>query len=169
MVIPSQHGMLVVVGGQDGELYVNGQALTEQWAERLRADLPGTASDVTRLQARRAEWLDSPPADRTRDLAAVRADPNCLLPHRPTRRPAPARGPVPEGRAGRAGGGYPCSAAPRPQNKEGATRTTSEAVEPGRNHSDTRGPPNREDKRANKSLHTAAITAAESRIEVKTA
>ncbi|MFI5753203.1 hypothetical protein ACIBBE_47105 [Streptomyces sp. NPDC051644] len=81
MVIPSQRGVLVAVGGRDGELYVNGQALTEQWAARLRADLPDIASDVTRLQVRRAEWLDSPPSDRTRDLAAACADPNCLGPH----------------------------------------------------------------------------------------
>jgi hypothetical protein len=58
MVIPSRHGVLMAVGGLDGELYVNGRALTEQWAGQLRADLPDLVSDVAMLQARRAQWQD---------------------------------------------------------------------------------------------------------------
>ncbi|MFD8887542.1 hypothetical protein ACFV0H_34400 [Streptomyces erythrochromogenes] len=78
MVIPSQRGVLVAVGGVDGELYVNGRALTDQWAARLRDDLPDLASDVVRLQARRAEWQDAPPADRSFELmGAACTDPNC--------------------------------------------------------------------------------------------
>jgi hypothetical protein len=76
MVIPSQRGVLVAVGGVDGELYVNGKALTEQWATRLRTDLPDIASDVVKLQARRAEWQDAPPADRSFELGGC-TDPNC--------------------------------------------------------------------------------------------
>lgn len=76
MVIPSQRGVLVAVGGVDGELYVNGQALTEQWAGRLRAQLPDLASDVARLQARRAQWQDAPPADRSLELGGC-TDANC--------------------------------------------------------------------------------------------
>ncbi|MDJ0383742.1 hypothetical protein [Streptomyces sp. G-G2] len=76
MVIPSQRGVLVAVGGVDGELYVNGKALTEQWATRLREDLPDIASDVARLQAIRAQWQDAPPADRSFELGAC-TDPNC--------------------------------------------------------------------------------------------
>lgn len=76
MVIPSQRGVLVAVGGVDGELYANGQALTEQWAARLRAELPDLTSDVARLQERRAEWQDAPPADRSFELGGC-TDPNC--------------------------------------------------------------------------------------------
>lgn len=76
MVVPSQRGVLVAVGGVDGELYANGQALTQQWADRLREELPDLASDVTRLQAMRAEWQDSPPADRSFELRGC-TDPNC--------------------------------------------------------------------------------------------
>lgn len=76
MVIPSQHGVLVAVGGVDGELYANGKALTGQWATRLREDLPDIASDVARLQAIRAQWQDAPPADRSFELGAC-TDPNC--------------------------------------------------------------------------------------------
>ncbi|MFJ9899602.1 hypothetical protein ACIQPR_40340 [Streptomyces sp. NPDC091280] len=81
MVIPAQRGLLFAVGGRDGELYVNGRALTQQWADDLRADVPDLASDVDRLQAMRAEWLDSPPADRTLALAGGCTDPNCRTPH----------------------------------------------------------------------------------------
>ncbi|WAP58174.1 hypothetical protein [Streptomyces sp. S465] len=82
MVIPAQRsGVLFAVGGRDGELYVNGRALTQQWAGALRSELPDLASDITRLQAMRAEWLDAPPADRTLALAAGCTDPNCLTPH----------------------------------------------------------------------------------------
>lgn len=77
MVIPSQRGVLVAVGGVDGELYVNGQALTEQWAARLRGELPDIASDVGRLQAMRAEWQDAPLADRSFELGGGCTDPNC--------------------------------------------------------------------------------------------
>ncbi|MBT2401813.1 hypothetical protein [Streptomyces sp. ISL-100] len=55
MVIPSQRGALVAVGSGAGERYVNGQALTEQWAARLRTELPDAASDVARLQTMRAQ------------------------------------------------------------------------------------------------------------------
>ncbi|MEU5090388.1 hypothetical protein [Streptomyces sp. NPDC021356] len=82
MVIPAQRdGVLFAVGGRDGELYVNGRALTQQWADALRSEPPDLASDVTRLQAMRAEWLDAPPEDRTLALAAGCTDPNCLTPH----------------------------------------------------------------------------------------
>ncbi|MGH3802692.1 MAG: hypothetical protein ACRDTD_21720 [Pseudonocardiaceae bacterium] len=76
MVIPSQRGVLGAVGGVDGELYANGKALTEQWAMRLREDLPDLASNVARLQAIRAQWQDVPPADRSFELGAC-TDPNC--------------------------------------------------------------------------------------------
>ncbi|MFJ3926299.1 hypothetical protein [Streptomyces sp. NPDC090022] len=77
-VIPSQRGVLVAVGGVDGELYVNGRALTDQWASQLRDDLPDLASDVVGLQARRAQWQDAPPTDRSVELrGSARTDPNC--------------------------------------------------------------------------------------------
>jgi hypothetical protein len=70
MVIPAQRGgVLFGVGGCDGELYVNGHALTQQWADELRAKVPDLSSDVDRLQVMRAEWLDVPPEDRTLALA----------------------------------------------------------------------------------------------------
>lgn len=82
MVIPSPRGgVLFAVGGRDGELYVNGQALTRQWADELRAKLPELSTDVERLQAMRAEWLDAPPEDRTLALAGACTDPNCHTPH----------------------------------------------------------------------------------------
>lgn len=82
MVIPAQRGgVLFAVGGRDGELYVNGQALTRQWADELRARVPDLSSDLDRLQAMRAEWLDSPPEDRTLALAGACTDPNCRAPH----------------------------------------------------------------------------------------
>jgi hypothetical protein len=81
MVIPAQRGVLFAVGGRDGELYVNGRALTQQWADELRAQVPELASDVERLQAMRAEWLDTPPQDRTLALASDCTDPNCHTPH----------------------------------------------------------------------------------------
>lgn len=82
MVIPSpRRGVLLAVGGRDGELYVNGRALTGEWAQELSGELPELASDVTRLQALRAEWLDSPPEDRTLALADGCTDPNCHTPH----------------------------------------------------------------------------------------
>lgn len=81
MVIPAPRGVLFAVGGRDGELYVNGRALTQQWADDLRAEVPYLASDVDRLQAMRAEWLDSPPEDRTLALAGGCTDPNCYTPH----------------------------------------------------------------------------------------
>ncbi|CAM5274834.1 hypothetical protein BOQ63_000775 (plasmid) [Streptomyces viridifaciens] len=82
MVIPAQRGgVLLAVGGRDGELYVNGRPLTRQWAEQLREQVPELASDVDRLQAMRAEWLDSPPQDRTLALAGACTDPNCHTPH----------------------------------------------------------------------------------------
>lgn len=81
MIIPAQRGVLFAVGGRDGELYVNGRALTQQWADDLRAEVPDLASDVDRFQAMRAEWLDSPPQDRTLALAGSCTDPNCYTPH----------------------------------------------------------------------------------------
>lgn len=82
MVIPARRGgLLFAVGGLDGELYVNGRALTQQWADDLRAEVPDLASDVDRLQAMRAEWMDSPPEDRTLALAGGCTDPNCRTPH----------------------------------------------------------------------------------------
>ncbi|MEV6672698.1 hypothetical protein [Streptomyces sp. NPDC051162] len=81
MVIPAQRGVLFAVGGRDGELYVNGRALTRQWANDLRAEVPDLASDVDRLQAMRAEWLDSPPEDRKLALAGGCTDPNCRTSH----------------------------------------------------------------------------------------
>ena len=55
MVIPAQRGgVLGAVGGRDGELYVNGRALTREWADRLRTLVPELSSDVDRLQAMRA-------------------------------------------------------------------------------------------------------------------
>ncbi|MFH8477089.1 hypothetical protein [Streptomyces sp. NPDC018000] len=82
MVIPAQRGgVLFAVGGRDGELYVNGHALTQQWADELRAKVPDLSSDVDRLQAIRAEWLDVPPEDRTLALADGCTDPNCHTPH----------------------------------------------------------------------------------------
>ncbi|MDG9720459.1 hypothetical protein [Streptomyces sp. DH24] len=58
----------MAVGGVDGELYAFGQALAEGWAARLREELPELASDVTRLQERRAEGQDAPPADHCFEL-----------------------------------------------------------------------------------------------------
>ncbi|WP_267717277.1 hypothetical protein [Streptomyces sp. CoH17] len=82
MVIPAQRGgVLFAVGGLDGELYVNGQALTQQWADTLRSEVPELASDIDRLQAMRAEWLDTPPQDRTLALAGSCTDPNCHTLH----------------------------------------------------------------------------------------
>jgi hypothetical protein len=82
MVIPAQRGgVLFAVGGRDGELYVNGRALTQQWADALRAEVPELASDIDRLQAMRAEWLDTPPEDRTLALAGGCTDTNCHTPH----------------------------------------------------------------------------------------
>lgn len=82
MVIPAQRGgLLFAVGGLDGELYVNGQALTRQWADALRVRVPELSSDLDRLQAIRAEWLDTPPEDRTLALADACTDRNCHTPH----------------------------------------------------------------------------------------
>ncbi|MFF8919438.1 hypothetical protein ACF08M_40690 [Streptomyces sp. NPDC015032] len=82
MVIPAQRGgVLFAVGGRDGELYVNGRALTQGWADHLRTMVPELASDIIRLQAMRAEWLDAPPEDRTLALAGGCTDSNCLTPH----------------------------------------------------------------------------------------
>ncbi|WP_149563201.1 hypothetical protein [Streptomyces cacaoi] len=82
MVIPAPRGgVLFAVGGRDGELYVNGRALTGEWSEELRAKVPELSSDLDRLQAMRAEWLDSPPEDRTLALAGACTDPNCHTPH----------------------------------------------------------------------------------------
>ncbi|MFK0181740.1 hypothetical protein ACIQVR_37945 [Streptomyces xanthochromogenes] len=82
MVIPApQGGVLLAVGGRDGELYVNGHALTQQWADALRAKVPHLASDIDRLQVMRAEWLDCPPQDRTLALADGCTDANCHTPH----------------------------------------------------------------------------------------
>ncbi|MER6706793.1 hypothetical protein [Streptomyces fumanus] len=77
MVIPAQRGgVLFAVGARDGELYVNGRPLTRQWADALRAEVPELASDIDRLQAMRAEWLDNPPQDRTLALVGGCTDPN---------------------------------------------------------------------------------------------
>ncbi|MGW0920720.1 hypothetical protein ACWD3J_17100 [Streptomyces sp. NPDC002755] len=82
MVIPAQRGgVLFAVGGLDGELYVNGRALTRQWADALRSEALELASDIDRLQAMRAEWLDAPPQDRTLALAGSCTDSNCHTPH----------------------------------------------------------------------------------------
>ncbi|MGW6308289.1 hypothetical protein [Streptomyces niveus] len=82
MVIPAQRGgVLFAVGGRDGELYVNGRALTRSWADELSTKVPELSSDVDRLQAMRAEWLDGPPEDRTLALAGACTDRNCLTPH----------------------------------------------------------------------------------------
>lgn len=82
MVIPAPRGgVLFAVGGRDGELYVNGQALTRQWTDELRTQVPELSTDLDRLQAMRAEWLDSPPQDRTLALAGACTDPNCHTPH----------------------------------------------------------------------------------------
>ncbi|MER5201177.1 hypothetical protein ACWD3J_47430 [Streptomyces sp. NPDC002755] len=82
MVIPAQRGgVLFAVGGLDGELYVNGRALARQWADDLRSGVPELASDIDRLQAMRAEWLDAPPQDRTLALAGSCTDSNCHTPH----------------------------------------------------------------------------------------
>ncbi|WP_338675978.1 hypothetical protein V1460_25640 [Streptomyces sp. SCSIO 30461] len=82
MVIPAPRGgVLFAVGGRDGELYVNGQALTRQWTDELRTQVPELSTDLDRLQAMRAEWLDSPPQDRTLALARACTDPNCHTPH----------------------------------------------------------------------------------------
>ncbi|MBB5491509.1 hypothetical protein [Nocardiopsis metallicus] len=80
IVTPSEHGVLMAVGGRNGELYANGRALSATWADRLRAQLPDLASDVDRLQAIRAEWQDGPPRDRSMALEECN-DPNCLAPH----------------------------------------------------------------------------------------
>ncbi|MGW0469552.1 hypothetical protein ACWDX6_30540 [Streptomyces sp. NPDC003027] len=56
--------------------------MTEQWAARLRSELPDVASDVARLQAMRVEWQDTPPADRSFELGGC-TDPNCHGVHRP--------------------------------------------------------------------------------------
>ncbi|MFF2945518.1 hypothetical protein ACFVSQ_37350 [Streptomyces niveus] len=37
------------------------QALTRQWTDELRTQVPELSTDLDRLQAMRAEWLDSPP------------------------------------------------------------------------------------------------------------
>lgn len=72
MVISAPRGgVLFAVGGRDGELYVNGRALTRQWTDELRAKVPELSTDLDRLQAMRAEWLDSPPEDRTLTLAGA--------------------------------------------------------------------------------------------------
>ncbi len=76
MVIPSQCDVLVAVGGRNGELYANVRALTNGWAADLRTQLPELASDIDRLHAMRAKWLDGPPADRSFELTGC-ADPNC--------------------------------------------------------------------------------------------
>ncbi|MEV1069975.1 hypothetical protein [Streptomyces sp. NPDC050263] len=82
MVIPAQRGgLLFAVGGRDGELYVNGRALTQQWADALRAKVPGLAADIDRLQAMRAEWLDTPPQDRTLALEGSCTAPSSHTPH----------------------------------------------------------------------------------------
>ncbi|MFJ4007359.1 hypothetical protein ACIPWL_28430 [Streptomyces sp. NPDC090023] len=82
MVIPAPRGgVLFAVGGRDGELYVNGQPLTRQWTDELRAEVPEPSTDLDRLQAMRAEWLASPPQDRALALAGACADPNCHTPH----------------------------------------------------------------------------------------
>ncbi|MGW7319901.1 hypothetical protein [Streptomyces sp. NPDC054865] len=82
MVIPAPRGgVLFAVGGRDGELYVNGRALTGQWSEELRAKVPELSSDLDRLQAMRAEWLDSAPEDRTLALAGACTDRNCHTLH----------------------------------------------------------------------------------------
>ncbi|MFJ6438765.1 hypothetical protein [Streptomyces sp. NPDC091416] len=39
------------------------------------------ATDVDRLQAMRAGWLDSPPQDRTLALDGGCTNPNCYTPH----------------------------------------------------------------------------------------
>ncbi|MER5996826.1 hypothetical protein [Streptomyces viridosporus] len=81
MVVPAQRGgVLFAVGGRDGELYVNGHALTQHRADALRARRPEPASDIDRLQAMRAEWLDTPPKDRSLALAGGCTDPNCCTP-----------------------------------------------------------------------------------------
>ena len=55
MVIPAQRGgVLFAVGGRDGELYVNGRALTQDWADHLRIMVRELASDIIRLQTVRA-------------------------------------------------------------------------------------------------------------------
>ncbi|MFF9077416.1 hypothetical protein ACF1FX_30005 [Streptomyces sp. NPDC014646] len=74
-------GVLFAVGGRDGKMYVNGRALTQQWADSLRTEVPVLASNVTRLQAMRTKWLDSPPEDRTLALVGSCIDPNCHTPH----------------------------------------------------------------------------------------
>ncbi|MEW2116992.1 hypothetical protein AB0945_17705 [Streptomyces sp. NPDC005474] len=47
----------------------------------LRGKVPELASDIDRIQAMRAEWLDAPPQDRTLALAGSCTDPNCHTPH----------------------------------------------------------------------------------------
>ncbi|MFF4384438.1 hypothetical protein [Kitasatospora sp. NPDC001547] len=63
--------------GAGGNLYVNGRPLTGQWAGQLREPVPELASDIDRLQAMRAKWLDSQAEDRTPALAGACTDPNC--------------------------------------------------------------------------------------------
>ncbi|MFE3944815.1 hypothetical protein ACFXPV_23540 [Streptomyces sp. NPDC059118] len=91
MVVPARSGVLIAVGGRDGELYANGWALTGQWADSLRAEVANLASDVARLLAMRAKWLDSPPKDRTLALADSCTDPNCCTPHCAARFGRPGR------------------------------------------------------------------------------
>ncbi|OKI23011.1 hypothetical protein A6A08_18065 [Nocardiopsis sp. TSRI0078] len=69
MVTPSEHGVLMAVGGRDGELYANGRALTAAWADRLRERMPDLTEDVDRLQAIRSEWQDTPPQNRSTALS----------------------------------------------------------------------------------------------------
>ena len=52
-----------------------------QWIDELRTRVPELASDLDRLQALRAEWLDAAPEDRTLALAGGCSDPNCHTPH----------------------------------------------------------------------------------------
>lgn len=77
-ILAHRGGVLFAVGGRDGELYVNGRALTQDWADDLRTMAPELASDIIRLQAVRAEWLDAPTEARTLALAGGCTDPNCL-------------------------------------------------------------------------------------------
>lgn len=84
MVIPAQRGgVLGAVGGRDGELYVNGRALTREWADRLRTLVPELSSDVDRLQAMRARqavgslpWRTSG-TPRASGPSSHRPKPNC--------------------------------------------------------------------------------------------
>jgi hypothetical protein len=64
-VLPSDFGILFVAGGTDGELYLNGEALTASVADQLTVQLPDLASDIACFRQIREHWHDRAPVDRS--------------------------------------------------------------------------------------------------------